>query len=362
MMTTEERVLTALHREQPDRVPVFLYLDPFTQNWATQDPSYAEVMACAKEYADIIYEWAPDFGFFFSSGVAVSAEETDNQLTWRVATPAGELTSILQRKWNGGWGETKFWLETPQDMERILSLPYQPLQPNIDEFLETRKRRKGQAIAQVTLPDPVGMVGMIKPEELAVWTLTERALLTTFIREAYQRIRELVSRLLENDVGPVYYFNGPEFAIPPLMSPNDFEDFVVAYDKPLVDMIHAAGKLVIIHSHGKVNRFLERFVAISTDGLNVLEPPPMGDVDLADAKRRVGADMCLIGNIEYDDLAKQTPERIDAMVKKCIEQAGTGGGFILSPSANPYESPITPQTAANFIAYMKAGRKYGVYA
>jgi hypothetical protein len=361
-MTTEERVLTALRREQPDRVPVFLYLDPFIQYWATEDPSYAEVMTCAKEYLDVIFEWAPDMGFFLSGGIDWRTEQTDDRLTYRVQTPKGELTSVLQRKWNGGWGETKFWLETPQDVERILSIPYQPLQPKVDAFLETRQRRKGQAIAQCTLPDPVGMVGLIKPEELAVWTLTERALLKEYVEVAFVRMRDLVASLLENDVGPLFYFNGPEFAIPPLMSPADFEEFVVAYDKPLVDMIHAAGKFVIIHSHGKVNQFLERFVEIGTDGLNVLEPPPMGDVDLADAKRRVGKDMCLIGNIEYDDLAKQTPERIDAMVKECIEQAGAGGGFILSPSANPYESPITPQTAANFVAYMQAGRKYGVYA
>ena len=47
-MTGEERVLTALRRQQPDRVPVFIYLDPYTENWATLDPSSAEVLACRR--------------------------------------------------------------------------------------------------------------------------------------------------------------------------------------------------------------------------------------------------------------------------------------------------------------------------
>lgn len=88
------------------------------------------------------------------------------------------------------------------------------------------------------------------------------------------------------------------------MSPRNFDEFVVKYDNQLIAKIHEYGYLTIIHSHGKVNNFLEKFALdIGTDGLNVLEPPPMGDVDIADAKRRIGHRTCLIGNIQYDDFA-----------------------------------------------------------
>jgi len=63
-MTTEERVLTALRREQPDRVPVFLYLNPYVDGWYTAEPSYAAVLEACREYADVIYDWGFPSGFF----------------------------------------------------------------------------------------------------------------------------------------------------------------------------------------------------------------------------------------------------------------------------------------------------------
>jgi uroporphyrinogen decarboxylase len=92
-----------------------------------------------------------------------------------------------------------------------------------------------------------------------------------------------------------------------------------------------------------------------------LEPPPIGDVILSDAKRRVGDKMCLIGNIQYDDLARQSPGRVEELVKAAIRQGAPGGGFILSPCASPYERPLPAKAAGNFIHYLKTSRKYGAY-
>ena len=145
-----------------------------------------------------------------------------------------------------------------------------------------------------------------------------------YLEVCWARLRDLVSYLLEQDAGPIFYINGPEYAIPPLMSPVDFEEFVVTYDSSLVEMIHAAGRLVITHCHGHVNQFLERFAEIGTDGLNVLEPPPMGDVVLSDAKRRIGDRVCLIGNIQYDDLVRRPSVEVEQMVRECIAQGAPG--------------------------------------
>ncbi|MFA6108071.1 MAG: uroporphyrinogen decarboxylase family protein [Candidatus Latescibacterota bacterium] len=106
---------------------------------------------------------------------------------------------------------------------------------------------------------------------------------------------------------------------------------------------------------------LERFAAIGIDGLNVLEPPPIGDTLLPDAKARIGDRVCLIGNIQYDDLARGTPVEVDQLVREAIEQGGPGGGFILCPCAAPYERPIPEKAAANLIRYLEAAHEYGKY-
>ena len=111
----------------------------------------------------------------------------------------------------------------------------------------------------------------------------------------------------------------------------------------------------------RVSRFLERFAAIGMDGLNVLEPPPLGDVDLADAKARVGNQFCLIGNIQYDDLARGSPGEVERLVAEAIAAGGPGGGFILSPCAYPYERPLPRKASDNLIHYLMKGREYGQY-
>jgi uroporphyrinogen-III decarboxylase len=177
-----------------------------------------------------------------------------------------------------------------------------------------------------------------------------------------ERLLDILKSCLENDIGPLYYFNGPEYALPPLMSPRDFEEFVVEYDRKLVELIHSyPDKYVIVHSHGKVNNFLDQFAEIGMDGLNVLEPPPIGDTVLSEAKDRVGDKYCLIGNIQYDDIARGSKGGVEALVKDAIQQGAPGGGFILSPCAYPYENPLPEKASENIIHYLHMGRKYGTY-
>ena len=364
-MNTEQRVLAALDRKPVDRAPVFIYLNPYTDNWASRDPSYASLLAATRQYADVIYDWYFPAGHFCTAA-ELSRETRDigSGVTESVIhTPRGPVTLQTAPDWRGG-GTLKHWIATEEDARRILSIPDVPPRPDLTPFLHERRRLSDCAIAQATFPDPVCMLGgLIQPETLAVWTLEARDLLREMLRAAFERIRGMLKYCLERGVGPLYYFNGPEYALPPLMSPRDFDEFVVDFDKPLGDLVHSfPGNRVIIHSHGRVNAFLERFAAIGTDGLNVLEPPPLGDTLLAEAKRRVGNRLCLIGNIQYDDIVRGTPEAVDRLVREAIRDGAPGGGFILSPCASPYESPLPPKASDNLTLYLVKAREYGVRA
>jgi hypothetical protein len=356
-MDTEERVLTALRCEEPDRVPVFIYLNPYMGS--VRDESYSQLLGATREYADVIYDQ------YFSRDVSpipnkdlLVREFSDGRIVESIQTPKGELCRI-QRKPRG---VQRYFVESVDDIEKLLSIPYQQTEPDIARFLQMREKLRGKAVAQATLPDPVCMIGgLFRPEFLCTCTITHRDLLLEMAEIFYRRISALLTCLLENDVGPIYYFNGPEYALPPLMSPEDFDDFVVAYDSRLISQIHEHGKYTIIHSHGRVGAFLERFAEIGPNGLNVLEPPPHGNVILKDAKERFGKKMCLIGNIQYEEFANYSTNQMEQRVWYCIHDAAEGGGFILSPCASPYEFPIPKKTAENFIHYLKMGRKYGRY-
>lgn len=360
-MKTEERVLTALQGKQPDRVPVFIYLNPYSVNY---DPSYADLMAACKEYADVIYDWPVNP--FFQTAAPLAKEErvlANGQREQAIATPKGPLTSIRMPDWRGG-GTVKRWISTPEDVEKVLSIPYEPYRPSdLEDFLRIRDSHRDRVVGQITLTDPLAEVaGNTDEEVLAVWTLEHRDLIVRFLDVMLERQLNHLRYYLDQGVGPLFYFNGPEYALPPLMAPADFDEFVVRYDRQLTDLIHSyPGRYVIVHSHGRVSRFLERFAEIGMDGLNVLEPPPHGDTILSDAKQRIGKQVCLIGNIQYDDIARGTEGSIERLVAEAMAQGAPGGGFILSPCAYPYEVPLPSLASKNLIHYLKKGRKYGHY-
>ncbi len=364
-MNTDQRVLAALRLEQPDRVPVFLYLNPYVQDkWYSQDASYAQVLEACRSWADAIYDWHAPLGFFCSGAeLPCETRPLPGGAVCRVAhTPRGPVTYETAPDWRGG-GPRKLWITDPEDARRVLSAPAVPLRPDLADFHAARQRLAGRCVAQATFPDPICMVGAyVQPETLAMWTIEQRGLLRELLGAALERICDMLRHCLDGGVGPIYYFNGPEYALPPLMSPRDFEEFVVAYDARLVELIHSyADRYVIVHSHGRVSRFLERFAEIGMDGLNVLEPPPMGDTVLSDAKRRVGDRYCLIGNIQYDDLARGSPEDVERLVIEAIRQGAPGGGFILSPCASPYERPLPRRAGENLIHYLRTAREHGRY-
>jgi len=362
-MTIEQRVLTALRCEQPDRVPVFIYLNPYAESWYSNDPSYADVLRACEIYADVIYDWYFPSGLFHTT---VPLQRETHQLAGGVTeeivhTPAGPLRRRTRPDWSGG-GVIKRWITEPEDAERLLSIPFVPPRPDLEPVLKARACADTRWVAQVTFEDPICTAGLIDETAMAIWTIDYRDLLRALLDAALERILAELKYCLENGVGPIYYFNGPEYALPPLMSPEDFEEFVVKYDSTLVELIHSyPGNYVIMHSHGRVSRFLERFAAIGIDGLNVLEPPPVGDTVLRDAKKRIGGDVCLIGNIQYDDLARGTEAEVERLVVQAIEEGAQGGGFVLSPCASPYERPLPEIASRNLVHYLKMAHKHGQY-
>lgn len=371
-MTSEERLLTALRRGRPDRVPVSVWLNPFVRTWATGigeevDPDaagYREVLEAARECADAEFDWAFPSGLFHTGGISapngrrVRTERVGlERLRLSVLTPRGPIDTVVQDR--PGGGAEKHWIESVEDARRLLSIPYEPVRPDLSGFLATRAASAGRYLAKVTLEDPVCSLGLVDPATCALWTIEERPLLRDIMDAAFARIVDELAWLLEGGAGPLFYFNGPEYALPPLMSPDDFEEFVVVYDTRLVDQVHRGGGITQIHSHGRVGRFLESFARTGTDSLNVLEPPPLGDVVLADAKRRVGRRMCLVGNIQYQELVAASETEVDRLVRGAILQGAPGGGFILALCAAPFEVPLPPKAARNLVRYLRAGREYG---
>jgi uroporphyrinogen-III decarboxylase len=66
-----------------------------------------------------------------------------------------------------------------------------------------------------------------------------------------------------------------------------------------------------------------------------------GDMDLAQAKRRIGEKVCFIGGFDqFHYFLGCTPEETRLAVRRCFETAGVGGGYILSPSDHFFDADL----------------------
>ncbi|MGD8537502.1 MAG: uroporphyrinogen decarboxylase family protein [Candidatus Aminicenantes bacterium] len=87
---------------------------------------------------------------------------------------------------------------------------------------------------------------------------------------------------------------------------------------------------------------LDTIADMKPDAMETFTPPSLGgDVDLAEAKQRIGHRVCLIGGFDqFHYFEGTTPDKTRAAVRQCFEDAGEGGGFILAPSDHFFEADI----------------------
>lgn len=117
-----------------------------------------------------------------------------------------------------------------------------------------------------------------------------------------------------------------------LASPELFDELSLPGLKKITRMCKEAGVISGVHSCGKEMHVIKR-CAEETDlnYINPLEIEPMGDSDLATAKKLYGNKLALMGNLHTTEIMLKgsvTDVRRESL--KAILDAGVGGGFVLS--------------------------------
>ncbi len=127
-----------------------------------------------------------------------------------------------------------------------------------------------------------------------------------------------------------------------VISPDIFNEFVAPYDAELIEAAHKAGQRVVYHTCGGMMPILEDIADMKPDAMETFTPPAMGgDVNLREAKERIGDRVCMIGGLDQFHYFKGcSAQETREEVRRCFEEAGEGGGFILSSSDHFFEAEI----------------------
>jgi len=290
--------------------------------------------------------------------------DTRKRYTTLLHTPRGDLKYVYDRD-DGVFTDWDMHLtiQGPDDVDRLLSVPYEFTPPDAAEYEPFRERRAAMG-ADATGGSGVNcmvamLVGIMEYEQVLEWMMTEPQLIRRLADAWLERVGQKVEWLLSQGVGPFWHFNGIERACPPMMGPAQWQEYIRPYDGEIMRMIKAADPdaKIHVHCHANSGAFLDMFVEMGVDSTDPCEPPPQGDVVLAEAKRRYDGRLVFYGNIEFLDMETRKPDEIEELVRRAIEDGGRKN-FVLCTSAGPHERP-TDRFLANAERYLEAGLEYG---
>ena len=141
----------------------------------------------------------------------------------------------------------------------------------------------------------------------------------------------------------------------PLISPRLFKEYELPNLKKIVDIGKKHGIPVLKHSDGNLYPILDDIVAT---GINQLHPIEPGAMDLKDIKQKLGKKICIMGNVDCRQvLPYGTEEDVRADVRRCVDAAAEGGGFVLA-SSNSIHGNVNVD---NVYTMVDEARKYGKY-
>jgi uroporphyrinogen decarboxylase len=142
----------------------------------------------------------------------------------------------------------------------------------------------------------------------------------------------------------------------PMMNPELHREIIIPCYKRVCDIVRKAGKFIFFHSDGFTTPYFPGLVEAGFSGVESMEP--MAGNNLAELKELYGDKLTLIGNVDVSQvLPLGTIKDVFNEVKRCMDSAKAGGGYILSPctdltDAVPFE---------NGLAMIEAAKKLGQY-
>ncbi len=139
-----------------------------------------------------------------------------------------------------------------------------------------------------------------------------------------------------------------------------YEQFVLPFESELVRSVKERYDIpCYMHTCGRIGDRLDLIADTGVDGIECLDPAPIGDVDLEKAVETIGTRVFIKGNLDsVNELMDHTPAEIMEIARKRLEIGmKTEKGYILS-SACSVSPRVTPE---NMAVLCEAVEKYGKY-
>ncbi|GBC96137.1 Uroporphyrinogen decarboxylase [bacterium HR16] len=352
-MTPRERVLKALRREEPDRVPIHDGLWAETVRRWQREGLPAEIPA--EDYFG--YEIV-GIGFDPSPMFEVKTLYKDDHVIVQT-TPYGGVRKNFRTY--ASTPEIIDWaVKSKEDWLRIK----ERLRPDYTrvDWVSLRQRYQ-QARSEnkcIVLTAAVGydhLQSYVKSEELLVIMHDDPDWFRDMVQTHALLVLEMARMILDSGYpcDAAFLFNDMGYRNGPLFSPKMYRECIMDSDKMLCDFFHSRGMPVIYHTDGDVRLLIPGLIEAGIDCLQPLEAK--ANMDVRELKKQYGDRLAFMGNIDTRKMADPDPSVIEEEIRSKFEVAMKGGGYL-------YHSDHSVPPSVSFEQYCRTidlVRKYGQY-
>jgi len=377
LMTSRERVLTALAHEEPDRIPLALGGGPY----GIVDDLYLRLVKHLN-LGEPVPAFRTGHSISYMDDRLLEKLDTDLRYCWPGLLPNSPVTP-------GQDGDT-FYDSYGQVWKRALPYYYTGegiLQDtaSIDD-IEARVRwpdlsdpRWTQGVAeraqglreQTNYFIVMRMVASHGPFQTACdlrgteTFLMDMALNPEFAQTLLDKVTTAMEGLLRlaMQAGGKYFdmieLPGDDYAgnTNTLISPMMFRKFIKPCIQRLVKVVkeHNPGTKVMLHSDGAITKLLPDIISLGIDVIHPLEPLPI--LGIPALKEQFGKQVTFLGGIDISHAMPGTYAEVVSETKLRISQLASGGGYILAPS-NHLQADVP---AENVVTLFETARQSGKY-
>ncbi|MEA3253922.1 MAG: uroporphyrinogen decarboxylase family protein [Chloroflexota bacterium] len=343
-MTGLERILTALKRQQPDRVPHFeMLIDKKVRDAIMQNPNAS--------YADFVEFMDIDAIFIFDKTMTWTYETIDDK------TKRDQWGGIVRFTTTDLGHPMQPAIKSEKDLDTYVA-PDPDDPRRYEELMRLVKRFKGERAIIAHATD----VFDIAKESL----LGDVAYFKAMIKnpELIDRVNEIVTnyelRFLKNclEAGADIVMTSGDYAVTkgPMVSRELTKRFLTPPLQKITALAHDYGKPCCKHTDGNIWPIYDIILDTGIDGINPIDP--MAGMDMGDAKAVFGDKVCLMGNVSCAfSLVTGSTDEVRQETRDVIRKAGKGGGLIVM-SSNSIHSGVKPE---NYVAMIEAIKEYGKY-
>lgn len=356
-MTSKERLMRALNRETPDRMPATVhqwqkyhldtYLGGIDDITAFRQFGLDAAVPCFEGMG--VVALAGDGGTVefpdWRDRATLIKDDPDEHIVHHVVdTPGGQLTYKTCGNRMTTW-TTEYLIKHPEDVDILAK--YMPIPRINPQPVSALYDRLGDAgiLRGFVWGDQAGCwqhaCCLYGEQEMIYAAIDDPAWVHRFLSALLEKKLRFIEESLAGAKFDLIETGGGS-ASSTVISPKMHEEFCTPYDRKMHDALHRCGHRAVYHTCGGMMPLLDLIVANGCDASETLSCPEIGgDVrDIGEVKRRIGDKVALIGGLnQFQILTSGTPRQVKDEVHRLFRQAGPGG-YICSVCDHFFDAPV----------------------